>query len=259
MNNFCSDKNIICFYHEYAEYGCFSNWYQAAFEYAGKTFTSIEQYMMYHKVLMFREYDLADKIMESNDPMEIKKLGRTKISSFDAKLWDNVSYAIVKRGIRAKFMQNLDLLNILLSTGNKVLSEASEKDKKWGIGVAVDNPRRYNMKEWDGNNYLGRILMEVRDELRFLPMKDLVYIDAKDLDFPEWHMSAGELKRIPKLHYTIKAYADTLIGDWERDCFYNQCEIYEWEVAMHTNMGGGLPWIGFWELKQDIYDLCRLK
>ena len=146
-----------------------------------------------------------------------------------------------------------------VKSSNKILAEASEKDRKWGIGVAVDNPKRYSMKEWDGNNYLGRILMEVRDELRSLQMKDIAYIDAKNLDFPEWHMSAGELKRIPKFHYTIKAYADTLIGNWERDCFYNQCEIYDWEVAMHTNMGGGLPWIGFWELKQDIYDLSRLK
>jgi len=259
MNNYFSDKNVICFYNEYAEYGCFSNWYKAEFKYAGKTFNTIEQYMMYHKVLMFREYDLADKIMESDDPMEIKKLGRTKFDSFDANLWDSVSYTIVKRGIRAKFSQNLGLLNILLETGNKVLAEASEKDKKWGIGVAVDDPNRYKMKEWKGKNYLGRILMEVRDELRLASMKDISYVDAKYIDFPEWHLSAGELRQIPKYHNTIKAYADTLIGNWERDCFYNQCEIYDWEVAMHTNMGGGLPAIGFWELKQDIYDLSRLK
>ena len=240
MNNYYSDKNIICFYHEYEEYGCFSNWYKAEFEYAGKKFSSIEQYMMYHKVLMFHEYDLADKIMDSSDPMKIKKLGRTKIDSFDANLWDSVCYAIVKRGIRA-------------------LAEASERDKKWGIGIAVDNSNRYKMKEWKGQNYLGRILMEVRDELRSASMKDIAYIDAKYIDFPEWHMSAGELSRIPKYHNTVKAYADTLIGSWERDCFYNQCEIYDWEVAMHTNMGGGLPWIGFWELKQDIFDLSRMK
>ena len=56
------DENVVCFYHEYEENGCFSNWYRAEFEYAGKRFTSVEQYMMYHKVIMFRQYDLATKI-----------------------------------------------------------------------------------------------------------------------------------------------------------------------------------------------------
>ena len=143
LNNYCSDKNIICFYHENEEFGCLSNWYKAEFEYAGERFSSVEQYMMYHKVITFKEYDLADKIMDETDPAEIKKLGRAKIHSFDADLWDSISYVIVKRGIRAKFMQNLDILQVLLGTGNKVLAEASERDKKWGIGVAVDNPDRY--------------------------------------------------------------------------------------------------------------------
>ena len=37
------DENVVCFYHEYEENGCFSNWYRAEFEYAGKRFTSVEQ------------------------------------------------------------------------------------------------------------------------------------------------------------------------------------------------------------------------
>lgn len=31
-------SNIIGFYHEYEEYGCFSNWYLASFENVGKNF-----------------------------------------------------------------------------------------------------------------------------------------------------------------------------------------------------------------------------
>lgn len=52
---------ITCFYHENEENGCFSNWYKAEFTYARRRFSSVEQYMMYHKALMFREYDLANK------------------------------------------------------------------------------------------------------------------------------------------------------------------------------------------------------
>lgn len=259
MNNFSSDINTICFYHEYEEYGCFSNWYQSKFEYAGKSFSSVEQYMMYHKVMLFRQYDLAERIMASDDPAVIKKLGQTRFRTFDAVLWDEVCYVVVKRGVRAKFMQNPDILDTLLSTGNKVLAEASLKDTKWGIGVSVDDADRYIVRKWTGKNLLGRILMEVRDELRAVSKRGISYVDAMDVDFAEWHMSAGELYRIPKFHDTIKVYADTLRGDRERECFYHQGPLQIWETAMRTNMGGGLPAIGFWELKQDIFDIVRLR
>ncbi len=106
-------KDIICFYHEYEEYGCFSNWYSATFEYAGKVYNSVEQYMMYQKVILFREFELADEIMTSNKPSEIKKLGRSKMRYFDSELWDKISYTIVKRGIRAKFQQNQDICKFI--------------------------------------------------------------------------------------------------------------------------------------------------
>ena len=62
---------IVRFYHEYEENGCFSNWYPASFEYAGQHYNCVEQYMMYQKVLMFRQYHLAEKIPASNNPSEI--------------------------------------------------------------------------------------------------------------------------------------------------------------------------------------------
>lgn len=64
--------NIIGFYHEFDKYGCFCNWYKADFVYARNHFSSIEQFMMFHKVLLFGEYKLADKIMNTDDPSEIK-------------------------------------------------------------------------------------------------------------------------------------------------------------------------------------------
>lgn len=251
--------NIICFYHEYEEYGCFSNWFKSDFEYAGKKYSSVEQYMMYQKVLLFRENDLADQIMNTDDPAIIKKLGRTTIKNFSKELWDRVCYTIVKRGVRAKFMQNYDILKILLGTKNNILAEASAGDKKWGIGIAIDDEARYTVTAWSGKNLLGRILMEIRDELKSVTMGELTYIDAYDIDFPEWHMMPGELLQIPKYHTTIKAYADALYDDYARDAFYNHATFADWEIAMRINMGGGLPAIGFYEMKQDIYDITRMK
>lgn len=250
--------NVIGFYHEYDNYGCFSNWYPATFSYAGKCYVSVEQFMMYHKVITFRQYDLAKKIMESTDPGVIKTLGRTKFSGFNAELWDSVSKTIVKRGIRAKFEQNPDILKILFDTGDLLLAECSAQDKKWGVGVAITDPAHTEPSKWSGKNLLGRILMEVRDELRMAAAIDkLGYVEAYDKDFELWKMRAGELLEIPKYHEAVRAYAITLLGNYERECFYYQAPISEWEVAMRTNMGGGLPVIGFYEMKQDIYDIAR--
>ncbi|MCI6868738.1 MAG: NADAR family protein [Lachnospiraceae bacterium] len=250
-------NSIICFYHEYEEYGCFSNWYKAYFEYVGRRFSSVEQYMMYHKALMFREYELSEQIANTDNPALIKKLGRSYMKSFNSDLWDKTSKQIVKRAIRAKFEQNPELLDVLLGTEELVLTECSKNDKKWGNGVAIDDEDRFCTSKWTGKNLLGRILMEVRDELRRAKAKGtLGYVDAHDLEFPHWNMMPGDLKCVPKFYDVIHAYSDTLLGDYERKCFY-ECPFSGWDLAMRVNMGGGLPAIGFYEMKQDIYDTIR--
>lgn len=107
------NPGIIGFYHEYDAYGCFSNWYRAEFEYAGKRFSSVEQYMMYHKVIMFRQYELAMKILASDDPAVVKKLGRTRFAQFDAYVWDRTSYAIVDSLCRSAMLLMLGTLRMM--------------------------------------------------------------------------------------------------------------------------------------------------
>ena len=256
---------MIGFFHENEEYGCFSNWYPAEFDYAGKHFAHVEQFMMFHKVLMFRKYDLADQIMGTDDPAICKKIAGQKFPEFNSELWEKTCQTIVKRGVKAKFLQNDDILKILLNTGNALLAECSPYDKKWGIGIDINDPDRYVIAKWKGRNLLGRILMEVREELRqeilASPNGRLEYVDALYRDpIREWGMTAGELKRIPQFYNAIHAYSDTLRNYHEREIFYNDFSLFDWEVAMQENMGGGLPVIGFYEMKQDVYDTAqRLK
>ena len=252
---------IIGFYHENEEYGCFSNWYPAVFKYGRETYAHTEQYMMYQKVLMFRKYELADQIMKTTDPYKCKKIAGQRFPEYDDYLWEKTCYHIVKRGVYAKFKQTPEILRILLNTGNAILAECSERDKKWGIGIDISDEKRFDVTQWNGKNYLGRILMEVRDELRrevrSTPGNGLVFVDALDLEpIPEWRMTAGALKRIPQFYQAIHAYSDTLHDDYERSCFYASA-LADCEEAMRTNMGGGLPVIGFYEMKQDIYDIAR--
>ena len=253
---------MVGFYHENEAFGCFSNWYSAAFDYAGQHYLNSEQFMMYHKVMMFRKYDYAQQIIQTEDPAECKKIAGQRFPEFDSDLWNKTSFAIVKRGVKAKFSQNEDIRKELLSTGNELLAECSPTDKKWGIGIDINDTDRFIVSKWNGKNYLGRILMEVREELRqeLLITQDgiLRYIDARELKpIQEWNLTAGELKRIPQYYSTIHAYGDTLKSDHERQVFYNDYSLNQWDIAMKTNMGGGLPIIGFYEMKQDVYDIAR--
>jgi ribA/ribD-fused uncharacterized protein len=98
-------------------------------------------------------------------PKTIKALGR-QVINFDEKEWDKVKYKIVLNGNYYKFSQNVDMLEALRSTGNKVLVEASPYDKVWGVGLDENNEKIYNPSYWKGENLLGFALMEVRDELK---------------------------------------------------------------------------------------------
>ena len=251
-------NNIVCFYREYEEYGCFSNWYKADFEYAGKKFISAEQYMMYHKMMQFGAFDVAERILNETDQGTIKSLGRTKIDSFDPKLWDKTKYAIVKRGIRAKFMQNPELLQQLLDMGNALLAECSKNDRQWGIGIDITDESRMDTTKWHGQNLLGRILMEIRQELelrRFLGM--LVYADHRDdSTCPYWEMTLGELKCHPHFYSSVHAYTDYL-NKGEIDEIYGK-KLSEIENIIRKNMVRGLLSVGFWELKQDVFELSEL-
>lgn len=254
---------MIGFYHEYEEYGCFSNWYAAEFDYAGNHYMNSEQFMMFQKAWQFHRYDIAQKILETSDPQKAKKLARDiQVSSDVWERWNKTCRAIVKKGIKAKFAQNQDLLDGLLGTGTELLAECSPIDNRWGIGLAIDDPNRFDVSKWKGSNYLGVILMEVREELRQelseSNSKKLMYIDYRDAEpIPEWQKTAGELKRIPQYYNVIHAYSDTLPNAHQKEVFYNDYALYDWEIAMNTNMGGGLPIAGFFEMKQEVYEIAR--
>jgi predicted NAD-dependent protein-ADP-ribosyltransferase YbiA (DUF1768 family) len=51
--------------------------------------------------------------------------------------------------------QNEDLLAFLRSTKQKVLVEASPRDRVWGIGMGVSNPDARLPARWRGRNLLG--------------------------------------------------------------------------------------------------------
>ena len=144
---------------------CLSQWYVAPFEIDGKRYICAEQYMMEQKALLFDNIDIAQKIMETDDPSAHKALGR-EITGFIEDKWNLHKYQFVLNANLAKFSQNQPLKDFILSTGSKILVEASPYDKIWGIGMSASDKNVSNPSFWQGQNLLGIALMEVREILR---------------------------------------------------------------------------------------------
>lgn len=69
--------------------------------------------------------------------------------------WEEVKYDVMYEIVKAKFIQNPDLKEKLLSTGDEYLVEGNHwGDRTWGQVNGV------------GKNWLGKILMKVREELK---------------------------------------------------------------------------------------------
>ena len=151
---------IVCFHNPHEVNGYLSNWYMSDFVVNGVKFSSGEQYMMYSKSQLFGDTTCTKKILAASDVAEIKALGRT-----DA-IWNGRKQLLIYKGLLEKFRCNPKLKNQLLATGDAVLAECAVKDRIWGIGLSMSDPRNQYMSEWRGQNLLGFTLMEVRETLR---------------------------------------------------------------------------------------------
>ena len=77
----------------------------------------------------------------------------------------NAAKDVLLKANLAKFDQNEHARKILLQTGTNVLGEAS-KNKKWGIGMSLDDKNVTNTEHWDGQNIFGQVLDNVRSQIR---------------------------------------------------------------------------------------------
>jgi ribA/ribD-fused uncharacterized protein len=69
--------------------------------------------------------------------------------------WHDVKLDIMRRADYAKFSQHPDLAALLLATGDAQLTEDSPSEPFWGTGP-----------DGEGQNWAGRVIMEVRHQLR---------------------------------------------------------------------------------------------
>ena len=141
----------IRFYHTADAYGCFSNFAPYPIAIDGQEWPTSEHYFQAQK---FLDSERRERIRHTPSPMIAAHLGRDRKARLRAD-WEEVKLDVMRKAVRAKFTQHEDIRRLLLDTGNATIVEHTTNDRFWGDGG-----------DGSGKNWLGRILMEIRSELR---------------------------------------------------------------------------------------------
>lgn len=155
----CTDEYIYF----YSDKTPFSNWnITPGIKYDGHEFSSSETLFMYLKAKVFRDEEMAERIVPL-DPKAAKKCGRL-VRPYSDEVWERERENAMYIALKAKLEASREFRDALLAEEHrgKTFVEASPYDKIWGIKLSVADA--YAGKEWKGLNLLGKLLTELRDE-----------------------------------------------------------------------------------------------
>ena len=131
------------------DYRFLSNFYPATVVFEGLTYPDVEHAYQSAKTLDMSE---RRRIAALPTPAEAKHAGEALKYRPD---WLQIKYQVMLTCVRDKFTRNPALRTKLLATGDAYLEEGNTwNDQIWGV------------YQGHGTNWLGKILMQVRDELR---------------------------------------------------------------------------------------------
>jgi ribA/ribD-fused uncharacterized protein len=130
-------------------YRFLSNFWPAQVEFEGLTYPDVEHAYQSAKTL---DMSARRRIAALPTPAEAKHAGEALPLRPD---WPQIKYDVMLQCVRFKFTHHPELAGKLLATGNAYLEEGNTwNDQIWGV------------YQGHGTNWLGKILMTVRDELR---------------------------------------------------------------------------------------------
>lgn len=130
-----------------------SNFFIAPMTVDGKLFQTNEHFFQASKASDEETFEVIRLLKTAS---QTKRMGREIRMK---KNWENIKNEVMLRGLRAKFTL-LDMRQQLLDTGNATLIEGNNwHDQYWG---RCDCSNHGGV----GENWLGRLLMQVRDEIR---------------------------------------------------------------------------------------------
>lgn len=160
------DNRILFFKRDREEFGFLSNFHEAPIFLDGEQWRSAE---FYYQAQKSDDPEFREAIRNAKNADHAKGIGTDPTRSRKARKrswfygrpekmradWHQVKLPILEQAVRAKFLQNPDLAAKLLATGDAEIIEDSTFDPFWGIG-----------RNGEGENRMGRMLMQIRQELR---------------------------------------------------------------------------------------------
>lgn len=189
------EKLRVDFYSEKEAWGELSNFWPTTITYEGKTYKSSEhlyqamKYMYvaeeaeekavaeeadakravaaqkYAEVVRNAKTPYMSKILASLKPLHRYEWAKPLNQAIRQALldgmtmdpkWEENKVQKMREVLRLKFDQDEHCRNVLLKTGNAILSEHTSRDKFWGDGGV----------QRKGENMLGRLLVEIREDLK---------------------------------------------------------------------------------------------
>lgn len=118
----------------------------------GQNWKSCEHYYQYQKFKNI-DPDYARRIKECATPLLAQIMGNSSLISYNRSQWNKIKYAVMYQAQMAKITQNKVARQHLLNTYPQSLIYYSA-DPYWG-----------NCKDNSGSNYLGIILIKIRENV----------------------------------------------------------------------------------------------
>lgn len=148
MHRLDTDKQILFYENEFYPLSNFSSF---QLEWRGEIWMTSEH--AYHSE-RFEDEALKDEIRKARSAHDAMKFAYANKDKQKPD-WDKIKLGVMKEILRAKVNQHPYVRKKLLETSDRELIEDSWRDDFWGWG-----PNK------DGANHLGKLWMEVREEVR---------------------------------------------------------------------------------------------
>ncbi len=160
VNTFKANDRLYCYF---SVLNVLSNFRFAPIRINGFIFEQNEKYIQYRKAAQCNDEMSCIKIMESDNPYEIKKLGHT-VKGFVEENWLEIHTEVGLTCNRAKFHVHEAMGDFLVNTHPRRLAEASKEDPR-GCGLTLSNDDILDQNKWHRTGTMGEVLMKIRGEL----------------------------------------------------------------------------------------------
>lgn len=151
----------ILFYSRDEKYGWLSNFERSQQVVDDVKYPTNEHFYQSRKA---NDDALQEWIINAPTPFAAMMAGRCLRKKETVEDWEKIKFDVMLTGLRAKFTDNGPLRIKLIETGDAALHENSPTDMIWGI---------------KGQDMLGKLLMQVREEMKLLPKYEEVIYDGE--------------------------------------------------------------------------------